>query len=242
MTDTAHPLDEARPWITDEDELPSRFNLLAVLLFPFGRTPQLHYTRTWVLLLFPRLFVYFGLLGLGSKRSGAELIGPILAVLVIEVFGFIAMTRRLNDAGRSPFFAWAVFVPAALGLGLAIFMVPSAKEAHKQAVIEFNEAKDAKPGENGQGIDGRQARRAASGGGGARGGRRGRRGGRGGGRGGPVGPPEETPFVISKTLGMTGGLWFLGSLIVMIWSLAWVARLPRTRTAGDDYSTSATDR
>ena len=236
MTDNVNPLDEARPWIKDEDELPSRMNWFAALLFPFGRSPQLHYTRVWVLLLLPRLFVYFGILGLGSKRSGVELIGPILAVLVIEVLSFIAITRRLNDAGRSPFFAWAVFVPALLGLGLAVVMVPGAKEAHKQAVIEFNEAKDAKPGENGQGVNGRQARRAAQGNR-ARGGRRGRRGGRGG-RGGPAGPPQETPFVISKTLGMTGGLWFGGSLIVMIWSLAWAGRLPRggRDDVGDNYS------
>lgn len=226
METRSEALDEARPWITDPDELPRNMNWFSALFNPFGRSPKLHFTRVWTLLLLPRIFLYFGLLQLGTSSSIGEVIGKVFPILLLEIIFFISAMRRLNDSGRSVFFAWALFVPAILGVGAAVALVPSAQAGFKDAVIEFQNAKE--NGTEGQrsGVSGRQVSQAARGGGG-RGGRRGR-GGRGGGPGGPAsGPPQETPFVIQKTMGPAGMVWFFGSLFITIWSAAWLARLPR---------------
>lgn len=226
MTETSSaPLDEARPWITDPGELPRNMNWFAALFNPFGRSPKLHFTRVWTLLLLPRILLYVGLLQLGTATSVAEIVGKIFPVLLLEIIFFISAVRRLNDSGRSVFFAWALFLPALAGLGIAFAMMPSAQVAYKEAVAEYQTAKEDGTEGRRAGVSGRDVARASRGGGGGRG-RRGRRGG-GGEPGAQAGPPQEVPFLIQKTMGPAGGLWFLGSLIVTIWSAAWLARLPR---------------
>lgn len=224
------PLDEKRPWLTDPDELPSRMNWLTVLFFPWGRSPKLHFTRAWTLLLLPRLIFYLGLLGVGALADVGALFGAVFPVLLFEGLMFVAHARRLNDAGRSTFLAWAVFAPAIVAIGLGIAMVPGAVTAHEAAVVEFNAEKAANEN-NEPGAAPRDVTPAPQAGGRRRGGRRGRGG--GGFAGADAGPPEQVPFIMEKAAGPAAGIWVLGAILLNIWSLVWVARQPRKQ---DEHS------
>ncbi|MEO1324471.1 MAG: DUF805 domain-containing protein [Pseudomonadota bacterium] len=123
-------LDPDRPWITDEEQLPSRMNWLETLFNPSGESPTLHFTRAWTLLFMMQLAVWFGAGNLGRllfSAAGSDMVpydvfvGYMTAFVYVitTVLSYIIHVRRLNHAGRSSL--WAVIVLAPVVLALAQF-------------------------------------------------------------------------------------------------------------------------
>ena len=240
MTETTGTLDPQRPWITDPDELPSRMNWFGTLLNPVGRSPKLHFTRAWTVFFMSRA-ILVGLLILGPlifSLAGGDA-GPLQAViggallvtvLLTEIFSFVLHNRRMADAGKSGFWAIIVLVPAILAVGAVAFATPGLIKQHAEVVAkaEAEQSEDADRPANT-----RRAARSASSGRGGRGRRGGRRG--GGGPGADGGVPSQQQFVMSRVMPMAGGLWLFGSLLAMLWTLLWAARLP-SQSRDSDYA------
>lgn len=112
------PLDPARPWITDPEDLPSRINWLATLFNVMGRSSRLHFTRAWTLLFMLQFLFVFGggLLLFILALTGVDTAGLSVAkqyasaavFLVTGLMSFVIHNRRLADAGKSS--AWAVLI------------------------------------------------------------------------------------------------------------------------------------
>lgn len=118
-------LDPNRPWIEDEEQLPSRMNWLDTFFNPTGKSPKLHFTRAWTFLFFAQFIAWFGL-GLllfvtgvvGASSSEASAARMYLVAIVFGVttlMSFVIHCRRLNDAGKTSLWAILVLIPLILG-------------------------------------------------------------------------------------------------------------------------------
>lgn len=120
-------LDPDRPWIIDEEDLPSQMNWLDTLFNPSGHTSRLHFTRAWTLLFMTQVFAWFGFgvlitTMIGATGADMEWLNAfelyfVAAVFVITTFlSYIIHTRRMNHAGRSPLWAALVLIPLLVAL------------------------------------------------------------------------------------------------------------------------------
>lgn len=133
-------LDPDRPWITDQDQLPSQMNWLDTLFNPTGKSPKLHFTRAWTVLFMAQVISWFGfgilVTGLisvaGAETGGLEVFERyVIAVIfvVTTLMSYVIHQRRLNHAGRSPLWAALVLIPllAAMGQFTGTLMQKSAE-------------------------------------------------------------------------------------------------------------------
>lgn len=117
-------LDPDRPWIVNEEDLPSRMNWLDTLFNPTGKSPKLHFTRAWTALFFTGLFAWVGvgfiisILGIaGADTAGVSVFhGYFIAVVlaITSLCSYVIHTRRLNHAGKISLRAIIVIVPLIL--------------------------------------------------------------------------------------------------------------------------------
>ncbi len=226
-------IDPHRPWIRDERDDPGAMNWAETLLNPMGETSKLHFSRAWTFMFLGRVVLYlvpsFVVAILGISGVAPEIFNTPLDLLIVtipavlvpfalftvvtEFTSFVAHTRRLADAARPTWLAAIVLVPMILGLvayaagttmGAAQHRKMNAPPAEKTetAPKDGAAAAEAKPEEKPKG----QQRRGPP---------------------GPPGPPQsERQAAVSTGLGMALPIWGLASFGVMIWSLAFVARLP----------------
>ena len=123
-TASQNALDPDRPWIVNEEELPSRMSWLDTLFNPTGKSPKLHFTRAWTALFFAGLFAWVGfgfiisILGIaGAETAGLSAFHGyfIAAVLAItSICSYVIHTRRLNHAGKLSLFSVIVIIPLIL--------------------------------------------------------------------------------------------------------------------------------
>ncbi len=141
---TAQPdvLDPQRPWITDENQLPSRMSWIGAMFNPTGVSSQLHFTRVWTVCFFLQLLIVivpvFGgvIIGLaGGDPAGLRTLGLYASPAVFMVTTLISVTahsRRLNDAGKTVFWALLVLLPLLIGLALFSMNVMSKSVAYDE--------------------------------------------------------------------------------------------------------------
>lgn len=118
------PLDPARPWITDPEDVPGRMRWFSTLFNVMGESSKLHFTRAWTLLFMLQfLFVFGGGLILfiltltGVETAGLSVGNRYAAALVFMVttlMSFVIHTRRLAHARRSPLWAVLILLPLLL--------------------------------------------------------------------------------------------------------------------------------
>jgi uncharacterized membrane protein YhaH (DUF805 family) len=237
---TSGDIDTHRPWIRDHRDDPGTMNWAQTLLNPFGKSPKLHFTRAWTFSFLGRFLLYIvpsfaalvlAIAGMGTAWLNAPqevlvfmvpaLLVPFAAfVLFTEYTSFVSHTRRLADAGRPTGLAAIVLVPIILGLaayaagaqqGAAQHRELNAPPAAKVETEKEGEA-DAEAGaekaDTAAKDDGAKNKQQPQ-------------------RRGPPGPPQsERQMAMSAGTGAAFLVWWLGSAIVMIWSLVWVGRLP----------------
>ena len=229
---TSEPLDPKRPWITDLDDLPQKSITLRTMISPFGESARVPFRRAYMILLFISLPFVFMLLFAALGSGGA--LFPLSILGLVSVFLTIAHVRRLNHAGRNPLLAGLVVLPIVLGFAIfAITAPPHVEEANRiVAQIEADRA-DPEGAAKRRADAARQVRAGGStmrGRGGPqsrRGGRRGPpRGGAQSGRGGG-GNFDPASYVINASSAWPARAGLLGWIAVTLWSLMWVARLPR---------------
>ena len=230
---TSEPLDPKRPWITDPDDLPTGGITLRTMFSPFGDSGRIPFKRAYTIILFLSLPFALMLLMAATGSGGAIMPLSILAVLSVPLT--IAHLRRLNHAGKNPLLAGIVVLPAVLGFGIFAITAPPhvAKANEIVAQIEADRA-DPEGAAKRRAEAARQARSSGSARGGnaqsrpgqsGRGGRGGRRGGGGWQAGGDNFNP--TNYVLENASSGPALAGFLAWFIVTLWSLMWVARLPR---------------
>jgi len=124
-------LDPDRPWITDDEQLPTRMSWLDTFFNPAGESPKLHFTRAWTILFFTGLITWAGfgfiifMIGIaGADTTGiatwhAYLIAIVMAVT--SVLSFVIHTRRLNHAGKVSLRAIIVLVPLMIAATSFVF-------------------------------------------------------------------------------------------------------------------------
>ncbi|MEL6324343.1 MAG: DUF805 domain-containing protein [Pseudomonadota bacterium] len=227
MADQETVLDPKRPWIDDPAALPSQMNWFSTLFNPFGRSPKLHFTRAWaglfmfcfLALAVPQLTGLILSLAGGSAPQWFSALFPVALVLTVLPL-FIVHMRRLNDAGKTPFRAWFVFLPIVLTAGVVVLggvlVGASGQQAPngngETAAIESTaDGEAATSTETGE-ASGDEASTASNE---RQRGRRGRDG-----RGGDG--PEQNP--LPAVLG--GIVYALSNIALTLWSLMWVARQP----------------
>ena len=118
-------LDPDRPWIIDDDQLPSRMNWLDTFFNPAGKSSTLHFTRAWTVLFFTGVLAWFGvgfvifIFGAaGADTTGMSIFhGYLIAVVlaITSLLSFVIHTRRLNHAGKISIRAIIVLLPLILG-------------------------------------------------------------------------------------------------------------------------------
>jgi len=227
MDKTPGAIDPHRPWIRDHRDDPGAMNWAETLLNPFGETSKLHFSRAWTLMFTGRLMLYLvpavtaGVVALAGVKTDVlntpvDLLlftVPVLLLpftiftIVTEFTSFIAHLRRLADAQRPTWLAVIVLVPMVLGLaayaaGTGIGAAQHrAQNAPPAAGVEAaKEGPTARPaGERRRPPQRRGPERA---------------------------PQSERQAAIATGLALAIPVWWLGSSIVMAWSLVWVARLP----------------
>ena len=233
MSQTTDPsiYDPDRPHIAGPDEDPGRTRLLMTLINPFGSSSKHQFTRAWTVLFAMRvvpigIIIFLSLVSplapqISSLIGGLMALTAILFVLTI-LFSIFIHIRRLADAGRSPLWAMIVVLPVIAALG--VFMATAGGSQSQTgrdsppAVERTTDTSDAESpeaaasGDEAPEADSAPAAREQRG--------RGGRGGRGDeGRAGPA-----VPLIMLA--------WVLTIIPVTIWSLMWVARLPRKHRRG----------
>ena len=257
---TSHAvLDPDRPWIVNEEELPSRMNWLDTLVNPTGKSPKLHFTRAWTVLFFTGLFAWVGfgfiisILGIaGADTSGVSVFhGYFVAVVlaITSICSYVIHTRRLNHARK--FSLWSTIVLLPLIAATLLFlggMIGKAAEYDKlyQERAEFLEDpaawREARLEEQrvqqAEAEKARQEAEAAKEDGEGAGENKRQRGGqgRGGQSGWNQGPTADNPlpskesFIVRPNLGSFNSIIVGLNALIMIWSLLWVARTPNFGT------------
>lgn len=259
METTSGAIDSHRPWIRDERDDPGKMNWAQTLFNPFGKTSKLHFSRAWTLMFMGRILLYIvpsfavGIATMaGANMEAANkpvnlLLITVPALLVpfavytiaTEFTSFVAHTRRLSEARRPAWLAIIVLVPMMLGLlaynagtvgGAAAYKqmnapAPTAKTEEKkegedsesdETKSEDEKSEDAKAEEPKKQQQGRPQQRR-----------------------GPPGPPQsERQMAVAAGTGLGLMVWAPLSLIAMLWTLLYVARLPnggagRFRTGSD---------
>ena len=124
-------LDPDRPWITDDEQLPTRMNWLDTFFNPPGESPKLHFTRAWTVLFFTGLITWAGfgfiifMIGVAGADTTSIAIGHAYLIAIVmavtSVLSFVIHTRRLNHARKISLRAIIVLVP--LILAAAVFVV-----------------------------------------------------------------------------------------------------------------------
>lgn len=142
---------EARPWITDPADLPSKLNWPEALLNPFGETSRLHFTRVWTGLFFLRLIVFTAPIALSVvlSLSGVQDPGfapiPIwgfpLIVFATGLMSFVLHIRRLSNAKRSPYWSVLAIFPIILG-GLGFVAGLNQAAIDYEVAIEADQLKE----------------------------------------------------------------------------------------------------
>ncbi len=258
MTDIAKPdiapLDPSRPWITDPDDLPARMKWGAALLSPFGRLSKVHFTRAWTVLFFARIFVIVipAFIGWVIGAAGGDVTGlkglariAVPVVLLVTVFfSYNLHIKRLADAGKSTLLAMLVFVPlifagtaftfSALGAStqyeaaaakrLYEIEHPEKARAEREAAMAAARAAEAEA-EKGEGDEAGSGERR----------NRGERRGRGQSSGmDPDGEPLSKASIVLKAAQPAGQITLiLLDFPLMLWTLLWVARLPKAGLRDD---------
>jgi len=249
-------LDPERPWINDIDGDPAKMNWLETYLNPAGESPKLHFTRAWTVLFFAGVIAWpgYGLASFiagaaGMDTSGLSAFHGYLIAVVIglsSVLSFIIHSRRLNHAGKTSLWAIIVLIPLALGI-LSFMGGVTAKAAEYQELYEaraeyledpaawreqrLEERRKAQAEAEKARLEAEAARANGEEGAEAQGGQnRGQRGGPPGGeRNGPTADnplPTKEAFILRPNLGAFYNPIVMLSILVMIWSLTWVARTP----------------
>lgn len=229
MSHTDDALDPNRPWIDDPRDTPGRMNWIATLFSPFGETSRVHFTRALTVLFFLSLvtgFMMFGAMGNGESYPSA-----IIGMGVVTALSFVAHIRRLASARRPVVLAGIVLLPIVLSLAAFVAVSASSVGAANEELAQY-EADLADPvaasaRRQAERDEARAATAAADDGEDANAGRD-RRGGR------PDGPPpgykegkfSPTAFVMTKAGPPAVMAWMVSGLIVFLWTLLWVARLP----------------
>lgn len=251
METTSGAIDSHRPWIRDERDDPGQMNWAQTLFNPFGKTSKLHFSRAWTLMFMGRILLYVvpsfavGVATMaGANMEGANkpvnlLLITVPALLVpfavytiaTEFTSFVAHTRRLSEARRPAWLAIIVLVPMMLGLlaynagtvgGAAAYKqmnapAPAGKteekkegegsetdETKSEDDTEEEKSDEAKAEEPKQ----QRARQQQQ-------------------RRGPPGPPQsERQMAVSSGMSFGMMVWAPLSLIAMLWTLLYVARLP----------------
>ncbi|MEM7328075.1 MAG: hypothetical protein AAF437_05000 [Pseudomonadota bacterium] len=117
-------LDPDRPWLTDEEQMPSRMSWFDTFFNPTGQSPKLHFTRAWTILFFAGVITWAGvgfiifIMGVAGADTGGLSVfhGYMIAVVlaVTSVLSYVIHTRRLNHAGKISLRAIIVLVPLVL--------------------------------------------------------------------------------------------------------------------------------
>ncbi|MEM7459917.1 MAG: hypothetical protein AAF331_10670 [Pseudomonadota bacterium] len=246
-------LDSDRPWITDDEQLPTRMNWFDTFFNPAGKSPKLHFTRAWTMLFFTGLIGWagFGFIIFMVGIAGADTTGIstthkyVIAIImaVTSVLSFVIHSRRLNHAGKTSVWAILVLLPViAASLMFMGGMTGKAAEYDKlyDQRAEFladpeawrearlDERRTAQEEAEKARLEAEAAEAAGEGGENSE-----QRGQRGGGRGdGNQGPNPENPlpskesFIVRPNLGMFSMTIMGFNTLIMIWSLLWVARVP----------------
>lgn len=237
MNPTTGEIDKHRPWIRDYRDDPGAMNWAQTLLNPMGESSKLHFTRAWTFSFLGRFLLYIvpsftaGILAIaGMKTDGLNapvnlllLTVPALLVpfavftLMTEYTTFVAHMRRLADAQKPAWLAVIVLVPMILGLAAYTAGTSMGAAQHRQLnAPPAAKVEKEKEGETDAEAGAEKSEAAKKDGEKKPPQRR-----------GPPGPPQsERQAAMAAGMGMGLAVWWLGSSLVMIWSLLWVARLP----------------
>lgn len=209
--------DPQRPWLNGPDEDPKQANWLAEYFNPGGRSSKPVFLRGQILLWIPRLFVVLFVLvasGAAPVPAGSAFFIFMLLLLIPSIIGHI---RRLNDSGRSPFWAGIICLPLLVSYSLIIVSMSSipARVATYEAKVATEQAAAEKAGEEGAEAsdDAETSKEVAD--------------------DAEDAPPQrrERPVTQSGLLGGAIGMglnvWMLLSFGTMLFSLLFVARGPR---------------
>ena len=214
MTDISDPIDPKRPWIDDPEDAPAHMNWFSVFFVPTGQTSRVHFLRATTLLFF--VTAPFGIMMLMGQFLPA-----IYGVGLVSILSSIAHIRRLSSAQRSPLLAFWVLVPVLVSLGVFVAAASSAvPEANKiaerveakragediTAIPGFDGTEQDQQTEDSEGEDQR-------------------------GQGPRPGFDEDghfspLKFVLHKAGRPAGLAWALSAMLVLLWTLLWVGRLP----------------
>ncbi len=220
--------DPDRPWVSNEDDDPSRANWFQLMFIPTGTVGKLSFLRGQLMLWIVRALAL--IVGFGMGFSGSPGIGGAIIAGVFALAAYASTTlhvRRLADAGRSLYWALIVSIPILLAALFGLLATSMAANQAEKARIEAAKTPEQRAAEKqaaerlaAETADADSSTEGASEAPSNRSDRGGRRGGRGGqGSEGP--PPLPLPVL--------GGLWiyFLSGLGVAIFSLRFVARAER---------------
>ena len=237
---SSEPLDPKRPWITDPDDLPKARITLRTLVSPFGNSARLPFKRAYLIILM--LSMPFVVMLIGAAFGGGGALVPLSALGVLSIFLTIAHVRRLNDADRMPLLSGLVVLPVVAGFAVFAAVAPAHVEESNKILAQIEADKADPVGAAKRKAEAAKKARAQSpspnargrGRPGARRGGRGRRGGAGGpGSGGADEDFNPTSYVVDAASAWPARAALIIWLPVTLWSLMWVARLPRSIQTSD---------
>lgn len=228
-------IDPSRPWLTDPEQNPANQNWLATFFNPTGQSPTLHFTRAWTALFMMQLFSIVGVgmlifvIGLAGAETDALSVGSAYLAaavyLITSLMSVVIHIRRLNHARKSPLWSFLVILPLAAALFVTMGQVTQSRvtydemyqsraefledpRGYREAALERQRAERAEQAENQEGGE--------------------RRGGRPGGGGPQYDPENELPsqeeFVLRPHMSGFYNLILVLSILLVPWSLMWVAR------------------
>lgn len=240
----AEPIDPKHPWIEDPSDIPARMNWVESFFDPTGQTSRVHFTRGWTALFFARLLFLVGtsafvfiMMSAGAKDPQAFAPPPWAfpaLVVMTAILSSILHVRRLSNAQRSPLWATLVMIPVLLGAGgfmagaaqgageyetkLAEWQARQAPQAADEERDERTPAGQGNTAGDSETADDEAPEDSPDGEGGKR--ERGERE--------RFDPTQTSQRAYAAQAGLQSATlpWAISSLIVMLWSLLWVGRLP----------------
>jgi uncharacterized membrane protein YhaH (DUF805 family) len=230
-------IDPHRPWIKDARDNPHEMNWLQTFFNPLGASSKLHFSRAWTFMFLGRVLLFIvpvfavSIASLaGADLSAAwnpvkALVLPIPALLVpffaftllTELTSWVAHVRRFHETHKSTLWAMIVLIPLMLGLAgfsAGVSAVSQAPKMMERAALEAADHQQAVTA----GEEGVQAETAAP-------------------EAADKAPPArhgpkggKAPSLRDAAIGtgMFFGIiaWAAFSLVVMFWTLLYVARMP----------------